>query len=212
MNHHAVVRLLLFVIVGLLLAGSAAGQTADSQGRPSLADRHTLGLILGLKTNTNLSATVSAGKVSLESGFVGFVGYGYWFEEQWQLGFTVGVLGLQSDVAYGNVSSWSIVPVLFGINYYPAQLAMGKVGRPYIGASGGPYIGSASTVGGISGVGTTVETVPGGRFVLGVDLFFGGWFKFGPAVAYHAVGKFKDIAPDNSFSGMEFSLTLGALL
>jgi hypothetical protein len=211
-RYHSLTALLLLSGCILVLAGRGISQTSAPGGRPSLKERHTISLILGVKTNTNLSATVSAGKVNLESGFVGFVGYGYWFEEDWQLGLAAGVLGTRSDIAYGTVSAWSIVPVLFGVNYYPTALTMGKLGRPYIGASGGPYIGTASWVGGVSGTGTTVETVPGGRFVLGVDLFFGGWFRIGPAVAYHVVGKFKEITPEHNFSGTELSLTLGALL
>ena len=212
MKEYSVFRCVLLGSVILMLARPAVSQTADPQDRPLLEGRHAINLIIGVKTNSKIGATVAPGKVNLESGFVGSVGYGYWFEEEWQLGFAAGVLAAQSSVDFGNVSSWSIVPVLFGVNYYPTRLAMGKVGRPYIGASGGPYIGSASFVGGLSGTGTTVETVPGARFVLGVDLFFGGWFRFGPAVAYHLVGKFSEIAPENSFSGVEFSLTLGALL
>lgn len=213
MRHSVIFRLQLLVGVMMILARPATSQTAAPQERPLLAGRHTIRLTIGMKTNTKIAATVTPGKVNLESGFVGSLGYGYWFEEEWQLGFSGGILAAQSNVEYGNVSSWSIVPVLFGINYYPTQVAMGKVGRPYIGASGGPYIGAASWVGGLSGTGSTVETVPGARFVLGVDLHVGPWFMLGPTVAYHLVGKFSEIAIEKTdFSGVEFSLTLGALL
>ncbi len=197
----------------ILLASTAGGQTESTVQPVSLAEQHTIYLSLGMKTNSRTTVSVSPGTVHVESGGVGLIGYGYWFDEQWQLNFSAGVFGVQSNVDVGSTSNRVFNPVLFGISYYPAALKMGKSGRPYIGVSGGPYTGILSRTGTVVGAETVTETVVGGRFVLGVDIFLGSWFRIGPLIGYRFVGEFQEVVGEKTdFSGAEFALVLGVVL
>ncbi|MCK5571831.1 MAG: hypothetical protein KAJ12_03690 [Bacteroidetes bacterium] len=197
----------------LLLASTAAGQTDSTVQPVSLAEKHTIFLSLGMKTNSRTTVSVSPGTVHVESGGVGLIGYGYWFDEEWQLNFSAGAFGVQSDVGGPvAVSSRVFVPLLFGISYYPAALKMGKSGRPYVGLSGGAYTGILSRTGGVVGAETVTESVVGGRFAIGVDIFLG-WFRIGPLIGYHLVGEFQEVVGEKTdFSGAEFALVLGVML
>jgi hypothetical protein len=205
---------IVFLLCTLLLASTAAGQT-DSTRQPVLLEEvHTIFLSLGMKTNSRTTVSVSPGTVSVESGGVGLIGYGYWFDEEWQLNFCGGAFGVQSNVGGSpTVSSRVFVPLLFGISYYPVALRMGKAGRPYVGVSGGAYTGILSRTGGVPAVENITESVVGGRFVLGVDIFLGSWFRIGPLIGYHLVGEFKEVVEEKTdFSGAEFALVLGVVL
>jgi outer membrane protein W len=177
-----------------------------------LKGRHAISLTGGMKTNSKTVAVVDPMGIDLESGFVGSIGYGYWFDENWQVNFSIGVFGAKTQVDYNGVSTGTTIPVLIGFAYYPMQLAMGTVGRPYVGLAGGMYSGTATQTG-LAGVGTVTEIVPGGKFTIGIDFRVGDWLKLGPSVSYHRLGAFSKIVGEEAdFSGVELSVGMGVLL
>lgn len=198
------------VACAVMLWVPSAAQT-DTEAFP-LKGRHTITLGGGMKMNSQTIATVSPAGIDLQSGFNGFLSYGYWFDDEWQVHLTLGVFGMGTKVSYLGVSTDLITHGQIGMSYYPSKLALGSVCRPYIGIAAGAYTGSATQTG-ILGVGIIQETVPGGRVTLGADFFVTGWLKLGPALSYHVLGDFTKVVGDRrNFTGTEFSLNLGVVL
>ena len=177
-----------------------------------LKGRHAITLGGGMKMNSQTVVSVSPAGIDLKSGFVGSLTYGYWYDSDWQVNLSVGVFGAGTRDSFRGVSTGAIAHIHVGMSYYPSQLALGAVGRPYISVAGGAYTGSATQVGFI-GAGTVQETVPGGRASIGIDFFPTSWMKMGPALSYHFLGDFAKIVGDRrNFTGAEFSLGFGVVL
>jgi hypothetical protein len=150
--------------------------------------------------------------VSLETGFIGLLQYGYWFDPQWQLNLSLGIFGAKVDTDYLGTKVKMTAPVLFGVSFYPLPLAMGKVGRPFIGVAPGVYVQTATKTSTVNPFATETvsETVLGARFVAGADLLPARWLRITPVFSYHLIGDFK--APNaGSYSGAEFSLGFGVV-
>jgi len=176
-----------------------------------LAGRHSLFFNAGLRLNTSNFVGISASGVNASSGFIGAIGYGYWFADQWSLNFSVGVFSPEAAIGNQGFSSVMILPIQLGLRYYPSVLLLGNVGRPYIGASAGSYLQMSSGVGG-SGISAGSQAVLGAQLTAGVDLFVANWLRFGPSVSYHAVGEFNQaIGTRKNYSGAEFSLNVGVV-
>lgn len=139
--------------------------------------------------------------------------YGYWFDEEWSLTFSAGVFGAGTSVRYNNVETKAVIPVLFGMRYYPAKFSLGSVGRVYAGLALGRYMGSGTRVRALFTTETFTESVFGGESSLGVDLFVTSWFKLGPKLSYHFLGDFSEIVgTKKNLSGAAFSFDFGFVL
>ena len=177
-----------------------------------LKGRHAITLGGGMKMNSQTAVSVSPAEIDLKSGFVGALTYGYWYDSDWQVNLSVGAFGAGTQVSFRGVSTGAIAHIQVGMSYYPSQLALGAVGRPYISLAAGAYTGSATQAGFI-GAGAVQETVPGGRASVGIDFFPTSWMKLGPAFSYHFLGDFTKIVGDRrNFTGTEFSLGFGVVL
>jgi hypothetical protein len=188
----------------------------------SLRGCHAITLRAGLLNRAKTEAEVSGEGVTTETstnGFSGSLSYEYWVKQEVSVGVDVGLIAAESatSAGAGGVTSKSaaVIPVLFGIAYYPKQLALSPTMRPGGSLAVGAYVGSASNTQASTTVGSesVIETVLGLRVRAGVDWFLGDWFKLGISAGYHFVSEFDEqIGSERDYSGPEFSFGIGVLL
>lgn len=203
-------RIVFVVILCSLMLSTAA----IAQPEPvKLLGRHTITIEGGTKTNSNTSVIVNGGDVDVKSGFIGSLNYGYWFDEEWAVTLSVGGFGMGAKTTFNNVETSSVMPILFGVKYYPQKLAMGAVGRVYAGLAAGSYMGFATKVQNFFSTKAISESVFGGQVSVGMDFFVASWFRLGPKLAYHLMGDFSEvIGTKKNLSGAAFSLEFGVVL
>ena len=178
-----------------------------------LIGRHTITFEGGTKTNSNTSVITGADGSDVKSGFVGSINYGYWFDEEWAITMSGGVFGAGASTMYNNVETSSVIPLLFGVKYYPYKLALGAVGRIYLGLAAGDYMGFATKSGSFLTTSIVSESVFGGQLSVGADFFVTSWFKIGPKLSYHLMGDFSEvIGTKKNLSGAAFSVEAGFVL
>lgn len=172
-----------------------------------LKNKNCISLSAGFKANSKTVVSTNNREVNLESGFVGSISYSRWFKEEWCVEVSAGVFGVETKENDLETATKSIVPLLFGIGYYPQIMTQDL--RPYVKLDGGVFIGSAVTTK-LHSSETIVETVPGGRISFGLDIFLADFFKIGPAFSYYITGDFAEIvAEKNNYSGAAFELNFG---
>lgn len=197
-------------IVTLFVIHTAANAQIE---KIKLAGRHTIFVESGFKTNSNTSVTTNMSGVEVKTGFIGSINYGYWLDGEWSLTFSAGVFGAGTFVKYNNVETNAIIPVLFGMRYYPEKLSLGSVGRVYAGLALGQYMGSGTKTKTPLATETFTESVFGGQASIGCDLFVVSWFKFGPKLSYYFLSDFKEIiGAEKNLSGTGFSIDFGFVL
>lgn len=197
-------------------------QGTESVGRPaskSLRGKHGIELSIGLISEMSSTTEVSAGGVSTKSeanGLIGSIGYTYWFEDDWAINVSAGVVDADATVSAGGsgtfVESAAVVPILFGVKYQPSRLIDSDVVSPYVSASVGPYLGFASNVwtGTTTSVEARSETALGLRLAIGADLSLSRLFRLGIGGGYHFVTDFENrIGPEKNHSSPEFSISFG---
>ncbi|KER10251.1 MAG: hypothetical protein HY22_06040 [[Candidatus Thermochlorobacteriaceae] bacterium GBChlB] len=201
-------KILVFLTVAFTCGGFSNVALAGIPSDPPqfLGGRHHLFFNAGMLMNTATVAGVSTSGVGVSTGFIGGLGYGYWFNDEWSLNFSASIFSPEANLNRQGASTSAVVPIQFGLRYYPSSLMLGSVGRPFIGASAGSYFQFGAGTGGTV-VGTSSQAVLGAQFTAGVDIFASGWLRFGPSISYHAVGEFTNAR--RNYSGAEFSLNIG---
>jgi len=200
-------RWLFLIIVSLLVIQTNASAQNE---KINLTGRHALFLDGGFKTNSTTSVVVTGGSVETKTGFIGNFNYGYWFDNEWSLTLSAGVFGAEASTNYNNVETNAIIPILFGIRYYPEKLSLGQVGRFYAGLSLGEYMGFATKTKTAFSTETVNEAVFGGQASIGIDLFAAPWFKVGPKFSYHFISDYSEvIGVKKNLSGAAFALEFG---
>ncbi|MFQ5653063.1 MAG: hypothetical protein ACE5IY_24300, partial [bacterium] len=116
-----------------------------------LHGKHRIAVSLGLlvqANSTHVTSVNQAGSDSRVDGAAATLAYTHWFRPDWAINISLGVLGAEtrSSVGGSGVSSetGSVIPLLFGMKYQPAGLALNQALRPYVSASVGPYLGFAT--------------------------------------------------------------------
>jgi hypothetical protein len=200
------------LLLAMMLAVCADASAQTPVAAIDLNDYHTIGVSGGAKTNSRTVVSTDLAGVSLETGFIGSLEYGYWFDPQWQLHFTVGMFGAATNVDYQGTKTKFTGMILFGVSFYPLPLAMGKAGRPFVGISPGMYAQTSTKTSTLPPFTTETvsETVIGARFTGGVDVFPAHWLRITPSLSYHLIGDFSE-SWAGSYSGAEFSLGLGVV-
>lgn len=200
------------LIAAVILCSGLLPAQSNRNNNDNLSNHHTISFNGGIKGNGTTEASMAT--VSSKAGFTGGIEYGYWFSDEWLVGLSAGMVEASFDNNFKNVETHAVVPILFGVKYYPLSLKMGTVGRPYISLYAGPYIGMATQSATVKpSTSTITETVVGGEFGVGIDLFVAKWLKLGPAVNYYLMGDFKEIAGETkNFSGFGFVFNLGFVL
>jgi len=208
------------IVLLAVIAILALQATSTAQVEPiKLLGRHTITFEGGAKTNSSTSVVTNANGVEAKTGFVGFLNYGYWFDEEWAISLSTGVFGAGVSTKYNiigtnsNVETNSIILFLFGVKYYPEKLALGSVGRFYAGLAVGDYVGFATKTSNFMNQTVVSESSLGGQVSVGVDLFVASWFKLGPKLSYHYLSNYSEIiGTTKNLSGAAFSLEVGFVL
>ncbi len=209
-----------FFVVMILCSGNFMAYSQEGNDRntiiTNLSGAHSVYFSAGFKMNSSTSASVSTLEVKTETNFIGFIGYQYWFSNEGAVNLTVGSFSSESNVSYMNISSNSIVPILFGFSYYPKKLSLGRVGRVRVGANMGIYMGNASKTNvSFVNIGSSAvnETVFGVEPNAGVDFFVTNWLRIGPSISYHFISEFKEVIGDRkNYSGPVFLFNIGVVL
>jgi hypothetical protein len=216
--------LALIIITGISFSQNSHPEIHSGNSIGSLEGRHCLDLNIGIYDNTNISSVTSI--IGLNTsvitnssiGFMGSIGYQYWFKNY--LSFRIGAGALVTDVNTKTTSGTevssevaTVAPILTGVNFYPLQISEENSVLPYLSLYAGPYIGvySKSEVG-IASVTeeTIIETVIGTRLGAGLDFLVGSLFKLGVHAGYNFIGEYSQpIGSETNYSGPEYSLTFG---
>lgn len=192
--------------------------TSEEVQRP-LRGKHRIEFMAGVLSEVSTSTTVTAGDVTTTSnsdGLIWSIAYTYHLEEDFGVNVSMGVLDVEATTSAGSsgasVETGSVIPLLLGVKYQPWKFAVRDVVRPYLSASVGAYVGSASNVraGTTTGVESYTETAPGFRLAIGADLLLGRYFTLGVVAGYHLVSDFdKPVGSMENYSSPEVSLALG---
>ncbi len=209
-------------ILAAALPVSAAAQTKAEPEVRALRGKHTVELSLGLLSQVSVENEISTGSATMTSeasGFVGSIGYSYWFTDEWAINLSIGVANADASTSMSgsdfSVGSAVVIPLDFGMKYKPLGLAIGDALRPYVDAAVGPYFGFASDVraGTTTGTESYSQTALGARVGVGLDLSLGRRFMLGFGVGYRFVSDFeRRIGSEKNYSSPEFSLSLGVLI
>lgn len=204
-------RFFSLMIIFLLLAGVSAAQNPLNE---NLKNRHSISINGGIKGNSRSEVSGNTVMLNMKSGFTGGIDYGYWFNDDWQMGLSLNLVEASMDLNFGNMKSHAVISFLAGFKWYPESLKLGEAGRIFLGAYAGPVIGFGLKEQGIPMVSQNItETVVGGQLIAGADIFIARWFKIGPAVNYNFMADFKEITGINkNFSGIGFVFGFGFVL
>ncbi len=222
----------------LLSANIAAGQ--DSRGGPALfatldkseeagqsvsnsrQGRHNIQLNVGLLSSYGVETEVSTRAVGTNvggDGFLGSIGYSYWFQEDLAFGVSVGSVAsdVRTSISGSGVTAEtsSVVPILIGVKYQPLAMRLSESVRPHLFAAVGPCIASGTeTRAGVDFGNTTfMETALSAHFGLGVDFQISRLFMTGLSVGYFLTTDFdRPVAGQENYRSPEFSLSMGILL
>lgn len=209
-----------FIVMFCLVSSVTYPQNIENTGLKTISmnlyGTHSIFFLAGFKMNSSTSANVTISEVKAETNFTGSIGYSYWFDNEWSVNITMGIFKAESNVNYTNISSISIIPVLFGFSYYPKTLSLGTAGRVFFGINTGVYIGSGSSTNlnfinfGSSAV---IETAFGVVPHTGIDFIISKWLKIGPLISYHFISEFKEVVGNKkNYSGLVFCFNIGLLL
>jgi hypothetical protein len=177
----------------------------------ALANNHTIYFTIGSKTNTGIF--VSTTGMDIKTEFIISMNYGYWIRDEWMLFLKAGALGSNAIVSVNNISTNITATAQIGMMYYPLFLSLGSWVKYYIGAGMGTYIRTSTGVTGLITTTTKFESVFGGQFYTGFDIFPMDWFKLGPQVSYHKVKNFKTLtSTSEDINGFELGVAFGFVL
>jgi len=184
----------------------------------NLERMHAIDALIGFKLNSNSSVRVSETGTQSKTHFTGFIGYQYFWKNQWAICAKIGVFTAESAVQFSGMktSSLTIVPILFGISYYPNALSFNHVGRVHLGIHGGAYMasGTKTDFSEAQFVSTSVnETVLGMEPNVGIDFLFSQWLAIGPLFSYHWISQFKQVRESpRDYSGSVWGVHMAVLL
>lgn len=214
-------RLILCLFILFPILAGAQTETTSETSPLSLYGKHRIEVHVGLLSAISASTEVTVDGVTTKSdasGLLGMIAYTYYFKPDFGLFVSSGVLDASATTSVSGsgsvVESAVVMPLLFGVKYQPAALALSEGLRLYGSAAFGPYIGSASNVqaGTTTSVEAYTESALGLRLAVGMDVFFGKIFSFGVGIGYHLVSDFeKRIGSETNYSTPEFSLSFGVI-
>lgn len=221
---------ILFVMAVLLIAETSFAYLLMAEGKSSTnrfasnswQGKHNIQLSMGFLSNYGVENKTSAGGVVNSvggDGFLGSIAYSYWTRDNLAVGVSVSVLGSEVSNSISGYRVWSetssVVSILFGIKYQPSMLVISKDMRPFLFASVGPCIGSATQSSTGSGFRseTYSETVVASHFGMGTDFVLSRLFVISLSVGYYLTTDFdRPIGGQKHYSSPEFGLSIGILL
>ena len=210
---------ILLPFILLVIGENSFSQTTESYGADTksflISNKHSVSAHFGFQRVGPKALYVSLSGKSLQANtnISGFLSYQYWFNEKSSLNISVGIFDIETEVSFSDLSTITVLPVLFGYSIYPEALSLGSSGRMYLGINFGLYTGRTSGM--IIGseefhVGTTTQTVFGVEPFFGIDFFAAQRWRLGPRISYHFLSSFEEIG-GGDYAGPSFSLTAGLL-
>ena len=207
---------------------------SDATAR-SLHGKHRIEVGVGFMTELSASNQVSFGGATTRNeatGIGGSLAYTRWLRDAWALNFSVGMVDADASVSVSGLAtsivSAAVIPLLLGIRYQPVGVTTGDTFRPYVSASVGPFVGTASNVqtslgfslppgsSSISAAETAAsvtsytEAALGSRIGVGADVLLGRRFTLGFGVGYCLVTDFdRRIGSETNYSGPDVTLSFG---
>lgn len=196
-----------------LMAGSTFGQELG---------KHNIQLNAGLLSGHKVDAGVSPSSVTSNvtaDGFMGSIFYSYWIKRN--MAFQISAGGLSSDVNSSirisglSVGTGSVATLFFGVKYQPWKRTGNEKIKPFLFASVGPCIGSATrTRVGLSLRNETyTESTLGSHFGFGADVVLNRLFMVGLNVGYYLLADFdRPIGSVRNYSSPSFAFSFGIML
>jgi hypothetical protein len=184
-----------------------------------MAGRHRIeigfGLLSDIDTDNYVAPGATVSNVSVD-GPAFNLGYAYWPTEEFSLGVSMVVLGVDAtqSITAGQVvnETSTVVPFLFSVGYQPKFLAPGPAARPFLTAGIGSFTGVRSINRAGFGVVSEnrTESVFGAHFGGGVDFLLSRLFTLSVNGGYYLVSEFDyPVSGKTDYSSPEFSIALG---
>lgn len=195
----------MLIAVAALPTMAAAQAASDSL---ALTGRSVIAIGAGL-TGTRSATEAPGTSTTISTGQLGSFGFAHWIAPELGIEVVTGLLNANDVASAGRDRSDAIFPILFGVQYAPRALTIGRSVRPYLAAAAGPYVHADANVGGGS-TSSFTETAPGGRIAVGAHWFVARHFELGVEGDYHAVGHFAHVdAVSEHPSGAGLLVTFG---
>lgn len=174
--------------------------------------RHSIDLKLAYWLNTKSGVSVQSDEYTVEAdkgGLSGKIAYGYYFDGDFALYVSAGILQSRATITGYSVEASTIVPVLAGCKYYLTKLSNSTAARLYLLGAPGLLIGSESDIARTS-LNAHTETA----FIIyvgaGIDFILGSVVKLTADVGYNLAADFSEsIAGRKNYSGPEISVGFG---
>ena len=138
----SIYKRMLVIVAAMALPITALAQTTVQSESRSLRGRHEIEISLGFLSQLSVTNEISVAGVETTSeagGFIGSLGYSYWFAGEWAVDLSVGVANADASMSVSGggvfMESAAVIPLLFGVSYKPLGLAIGDALRPYAFAS-----------------------------------------------------------------------------
>ena len=195
------------LLVSLFVPALAFAQRSDDT--LSLAGKNLITLGVGLTGARDASATTTQSSTHATGG-LGYLGYGHYVNPQAAIEINFEVLSTDTFEQAGRSHVNTITPVLFGVRWSPAPVALSRTLRPFVSLGAGPYVHTVADDSNFGAATTTTETAAGARFGAGVDWYVARHFMLRAEGDYHAVGSFEhpDALTENA-SGFGFGFGMG---
>lgn len=179
-------------------------QTPDSIGQQG---RTLLALSVGL-TGTR-QATANAARISAGgSGQLAALALTHFVRPSVAVEITAALLDQDDYVVAAHAHHEAVTPLLFGLSWSPAALALSSDVRPFVSLAAGPYVRTVSDASGFSGASATMQTALGARLGTGANWFVARHFAVQVEGDYHAAPEFA--AENNTRRNVSgFSLSAG---
>jgi hypothetical protein len=212
--------------LGLFLLGAAALRAGDLEKRSRFA--LTLGRWQQGKESRqfNQVGPYLIQTTAPKGSTLGALSYAYWMKENLSFNFTLALISFKarSQVEFAGASSPRFVglsrhavrvfPMLFGIRYYLPLPGAGKVFRPHLAASAGPYFaveGTHEIEGQVVQNSRTLIAL-GSHFGGGLDIQLNRRLMVGANVGYNFLsGYSRSLSGRDNYSGPEFSAGMSLL-
>ena len=142
------------MLVSLFVPTLALAQRSDDT--LSLAGKNIISLGVGLTGARDASATGTQASTHATGG-LGYIGYGHYVHPQAAIEVNVEVLSTDTFEQAGHSHTNTITPVLFGIRYSPAPVALTRAVRPFVSVGAGPYVHTVADANDFGTVSATTE-------------------------------------------------------
>jgi hypothetical protein len=199
------VKITPLAILAVLIPAVLSAQSADS-----LSQRGRTLVAVGVGLTGNRDASADASKLSARgNGQVASLAVTHFVKSSVAIDISAAVLDENDFVSGTRAHHEEVSPVLFGVNWSPASLAVSSELRPFVSLVAGPYIHQMDDAA-VTGARASMQTVLGARLGAGANWYVARHFALQVEGDYHAVPAFDAVdGVRRNVSGFTLSLGLG---